>query len=694
MSNIGLRTQSGNWRSFRAHVLLLVCAFIPIVVLSGTFGFYLTASQRQSLDDGIGEKATRLATALAKEIDTQVQLLTILSESPRLDPPLQIDAFSQLGQRLVSRVDSWQMLRVTDADGKVVLSIPDRGGNVNGAPVVDKESHDEMVRSVKPVVGRLVRGPRSRLAFPVRMPVVRNGKVVYGLSSVIRPETLGAVLTENGLPPDWAGWIADGQGRLVFANFGGEELLTRPLKDALQSTPRRAALTVSTLGDGREMRTSVLQVKGTDWTLAIGMPSNAYASSYRRGLYVLVSTAICTLSLAALAAFLFMRELAARRREEETVASWQRLDALGKLAGGIAHDLNNLLMVFQSGADSIARKPEDLRRIAVMVEGFREAVGRGRTLTQRLLSFTRKSNADAMSVSLAPHIASLREMLGQAAQELVDLDFDLPADIAAVRVDSQSLDTALINLVTNAREAMPGGGMVTVSLRNIDNLSLVEPTLAGPGVAVAVSDEGKGILPEDRHRILEPFYSTKEGASGLGLSQVAAFARRSGGTLSISSVAGRGSVFTILLPRDREAKSPLPVPLDVGSLPKTVLVVDDTPSSLEAACRTLDDAGVRTFAATNAVTALEMLEGHHVDGILSDIRMPGMSGLELLEIARNRHPGLSVVLMTGFSEVVEQGHSVSAPVLMKPFDLAQLVRAFLMAKSMTKGENIVPLRRT
>jgi len=679
-------------RNLRASALLLTCAVIPVVLLTGTFGYYLTVMQRQVLDEGIKGKAAVLATALSRELSTQVQLLAILSESPRLDPPLEKEEFARLSMRLLQKVPVWQTLRITSPDGSIELTTPELH-QVVSSRVVDEGSHAEMVRSAKPVIGRLAIGPRGRPAFPVRVPVIRNGTVVYGLTSVIRPQALETIIRDNGLELDWVGWIADDRGSLVYSSFGKDSALTQSASNVVAAEPSQNGMSLARLADGRQVRSSSAHVAGTSWTITVGMPSTAYTSAYGQGLMVLAVTALVTVGLATAAALLFLRELGARRRDEEAVASWQRVDALGKLAGGVAHDLNNLLMVFQSGADSIARRPDDMRRTATILEAMREAVARGRTLTQRLLSFSRRSNSDAVSIRLDEQMETYRDTLIQASQELVTLSFDHKSNIWPVRVDPQSLETALINLVTNAREAMPDGGLVRVSVRNVTDLSEVEKRLAGPGVALSVSDEGVGVLPEDIHRIVEPFFTTKAEATGLGLSQVVAFARRSGGALIVNSVSGRGSVFTLLLPLDPAADEKVTEQAGPEALPRLVLVVDDTSSSLEAARQTLEDAGVRTLSANNGRTALSVLSSHSIEGVLTDIRMPGMSGLELLEQVRKTRPTLPVVLMTGFSEVVEQGHRIDAPVIMKPFDLAQLCQAFAKASDPRTHGNVVPIRR-
>jgi signal transduction histidine kinase/ActR/RegA family two-component response regulator len=579
------------------------------------------------------------------------------------------------------------MLRVTGDDGTIVLTVPPSKEDNLGKKVVDLDNHAALVRSGKPTVGNVLLGPRGLPAFPVRVAVIRQGKVVYGLTSIVRPSMLADIINRNGLPRAWLGWIADGQGKLIVSTFGDSASITHPASELVSLGERSSTgLMSGSIRDGRQIRLAAVPVQGTGWTIYVGVSAAAYAAATTQGFYVLGISAFATLVLSCLAAFLFLRELAARRRDEAALASWQRIDALGKLTGGMAHDFNNLLMVFQSGTESIRRRPEDLARMKRILDGMNEAVARGRTLTQRLLSFSRRSNRDAVTTSVQDHLPLFKDSLAQAGQELVDLKFDFAADLWPVKIDPQSLETALINLVTNAREAMPKGGAVTVSAQNVAELSGETRRLKGPGLAVTVADEGTGISAGDIPRIYEPFYTTKDGAPGLGLSQVAAFAERSGGMVQATST-GKGSVFTIFLPRDESAVFDSTAPSDASALPASVLVVDDTQSSLSAAQMTLEDAGVRTFTATSGQAATAVLNVEKVEGVLTDIRMPGMSGLDLLAHIKSNHPAIPVVLMTGFSEAMEQGHQVDVPVVTKPFTSAQLRNAFAAAMSKAAGAN-------
>ncbi|CAN7238677.1 ATP-binding protein [Rhizobium sp. LjRoot254] len=667
--------KGNGWTNARPAVLLLLSASIPIVLICGVIGYYLTQSQKTALNEVIGERAQRLGSALSHELETHVQLLSILSESPRLDPPVQAKEFTELGNRLRVRVPEWEMFRVTDLEGRVVLAVPESKLVRPLQAVVDIESHKRLVETKRAVIGNVTLGPRRLPAFPIRVPVIRQDKVVYGLAAVIRPHALTEILRANGLPQSWIGWIRDGKGRVV-ATTAGTEFITLPADQLVQMHPSSEdSLPLGRLHSGEEVRVATMPVEGSDWTVSVGMPLAEYQRISAQGLYVLMATGGVTLLLSALAVFLFLRELDARRRNEVALASWQRMDALGKLTGGVAHDFNNLLMVFQSGAESLKRRRDDEVRAGRILDGMFDAVTRGRTLTQRLLSFSRKSNESTGTTRLQDSIGTLRETLDQAAQSAVEVRIEFGNDLWPVRADPQALETALINLVTNAREAMPEGGLVEIKARNVSDLRAENQRLEGPGVAVTVSDEGRGMRADDVARIFEPFYTTKQdGSSGLGLSQVHAFTERSGGAVAVTSAEGRGSVFTLYLQRSASRITSAPAPVfGHTNLPRKMLVVDDTPSSLAVAKMALEDAGVDVIAVPSGRAALAALRGEaDIDAVLTDIRMPGMSGLELADYIKALNPEIAIVLMTGFSEALEQGQRIELPVLMKPFTSANM----------------------
>jgi len=678
--------------NLRPALLLLLSAIIPVVLILGVVGYVSVRSQMSALDSVIDERTNRLAVALSRELETQVQLLSILSESPRLDPPLEAQAFSEIGQRLQARIPIWEMLRITDREGQLLVSVPP--AKQPQKRVVDDESHKRLIATKRAVIGNVTLGPRKLPAFPVRVPVIRQGEVILGLSAVIRPQSLNGILQANGLPQSWIGWITDGKGRLVATTAAVPQLITLPAEQLVQVRDlSEHELAGGKLYSGQELRVASTPVAGSDWTVRVGMPMSEYQATSSQGLYILAAAGGLTVLLSALALILLLRELESRRRNEAALASWQRMDALGKLTGGIAHDFNNLLMVFQSSTESLQRRRGDDARVERLLQGMLDAVNRGRTLTQRLLFYSRRSNQSATPMRIQDHADLLKETLAKAAQDAVELNIAFPEDLWPVNIDPQAFEVTLINLVTNAREAMPTGGLVEISARNIADLKAETGRLSGPGIAVAIADSGSGIAAEDMPRIFEPFYTTKKGdSSGLGLSQVHAFAERSGGAVTVSRAEPRGTIFNLYLPRHipvfsrPAAQMATAAASSTSRLPAKVLVVDDTSSSLEASKLTMEDLGIDVIAVPSGRAALAALHRDTgIQAVLTDIRMPGMSGLELADYVKVLNPRITIILMTGFSEAIETGHAVDLPVLMKPFTTQSLTETFTHASIAKDG---------
>ncbi|MFN7022996.1 MAG: response regulator [Pseudorhizobium sp.] len=675
-------------------LLLLLAALIPIAVMSGLVGTYFIQAQKKALDDVLRERSQRAAAAISRELEAQVQFLSIVSESPRLDPPLQRKGFAEVAARLRARMPIWEIVRLVEADGKIVLSEP--ASRNSGGSIVEQDSNRRLFETAEPSIGNVTRGPGGMVAFPVRVPVVRKGTPIYALTAVIRAQALADVLRANGLPATWVGWIEAADGTLV-ASTAGDALLVGGAPSALPPAADHEGLQDVVVGENEALRVWESPVAGQPWSVAVGMPRADYDALTLRGYELLAAVALATLCLSGLALFLFLRELDARRRQDMAMANWQRMDALGKLTGGVAHDFNNLLMVFQSGVESIRRRRSDEKRVNQILDLMVDAVDRGRGMTQRLLSFSRRSNRGAEPVLLQDRTVTLYDLLAKAASGNNLLELVLAPDLWPVTVDPGALDAALINIVTNSREAMPIPGTISVTARNIANLATEAGGLKGPGVAITVTDQGEGIHRKIVDRVFEPFFTTKgDAASGLGLTQVYSFAERSGGAVVVDSLEGKGTAVTIYLPRaEGEGAVPQQPVADAPRLPRRVLVVDDTPASLTAAQLAVEEVGLGALAASSGPMALTLLAEHtDIDVVLSDVMMPGMNGFELRDQLRRAYPRVGIVLMTGYSDEIEKGADVGAPLVIKPFTASDLREALLQAGQATTAGAVIPFRRS
>ena len=388
---------------------------------------------------------------------------------------------------------------------------------------------------------------------------------------------------------------------------------------------------------------------------------------------------------------------ATRRHDaEEALRRAQKLEAIGRLAAGVAHDFNNALHVVLGNLGRVeARLPDeaDARKALDRAKRAGEHVA---GLTRQLLAFARRSGLQPRPVVLNTVLAgsgeALSRVLGQGGELRYDLDPGLPPCVA----DPARVEAALLDLLANARDAMPGGGRATVRTGTawLDEAAAVaggEGLRPGRYVVLAVEDEGPGMPPEVLARAAEPFFTTKAGkGTGLGLATVHGFVRQSGGRMEISSAPGRGTAVRMLFPAaSGEAEAPPPPPeagavLDTEGGTETVLVVDDDRGVLDLAVHHLTALGYRVLSARSGEAALGVLERTEgrVDLLFTDLSMPdGMNGLVLAERARALRPGLRVLLATGYNEdLVAKGPPAGAAVLGKPYrrnDLAGRVRAVL-----------------
>jgi PAS domain S-box-containing protein len=367
-----------------------------------------------------------------------------------------------------------------------------------------------------------------------------------------------------------------------------------------------------------------------------------------------------------------LQEAQARR------AHLQKMDALGQLTGGVAHDFNNLLMVVSGHIPTIRKTVGDDPRAARAVDAIDTAARRGAALTRQLLSFSRRQTFNPMICRIDERLDSIREMLAGSIAALVTLSIDADPQAWTVRVDASELDLALVNVALNARDAMPAGGQILMTARNVVlSRADTRAEIEGEFLAVRVADTGSGIPPDVMGRVFDPFFTTKPAnkGSGLGLSQVYGFAHQSGGTVTIDSELGKGTIVTLYLPRAVEvANDDRPDARDPIAADGLVLLVEDNPDVAEVSASMLEQLGYRVRAVGDASGALEAVEEENFDLVVSDIVMAGlMDGMQLAREIRQRKPTLPVLLVTGYSHSAA-GAGGEFPVLRKPFELGDLSR--------------------
>jgi signal transduction histidine kinase/CheY-like chemotaxis protein len=361
------------------------------------------------------------------------------------------------------------------------------------------------------------------------------------------------------------------------------------------------------------------------------------------------------------------KEVAAREQAQAQAAHTERMTALGELAGGIAHDINNILQVVSGSAARIERRVENIQEVARQAQRIQNAVERGSAISRRLLAFARRDSLRAETIEVAALVAEVGELLAHAIEPPIKVQMRIADETGWLLADRNQLETVLLNLATNGRDAMPNGGDLTISAagavleKDSDRLGLH----AGRYVSISVADTGTGIDPAILGRVAEPFFTTKQKGqgTGLGLSMAKGFAEQSGGALAITSAPGRGTTVTVWLPEAEAGARPpdiasrtLSSHLDAGA-GRRILIVDDDPLIREGLISSFQDLGFVALGAEDAYCALAHLDHDAgIDALVTDFSMPGMNGLDLIHAIRARKPGLPAILLTGHvSEVASEG---------------------------------------
>jgi len=396
------------------------------------------------------------------------------------------------------------------------------------------------------------------------------------------------------------------------------------------------------------------------------------------------------------ARLLIVRDVTARLRNEERLRQSQKMEAIGRLAGSIAHDFNNLLTAIGGYADLLAGGMEDGDPAADDAREIRRAVDRGAALTRQLLAFSRRQLVVAQVVDLNTSVHGMRPLLERLLGEHVSLTLGLGPSAGAVRIDPGQLEQVLLNLALNGRDAMPDGGRLLVETATVElderYAAARRDVTPGRHAVLAVSDEGRGLTDEARTHLFEPFFTTKprgEG-TGLGLATVYGIVRQAAGHIDVFSQPEFGTTFRVYLPSvDAEAEQGLPRELPgagaallragpEATLSADVLVAEDDPAVRRVIVETLARAGVRVRAAVDGAAALALLdEGPVPDLVVTDVRMPRLSGPELVRRLRVRWPRLPVLFVSGHTgeDTPEAVRSAGGRLLGKPFTAQALLDA-------------------
>ncbi len=380
-----------------------------------------------------------------------------------------------------------------------------------------------------------------------------------------------------------------------------------------------------------------------------------------------------------------------RRAVEDRLRQTQKLEALGQLTGGVAHDFNNLLQVVSGGLQVLRRQNDATRREQIFT-AMSQAVDRGASLCRQLLAFSRRQALKPEAVNLERLAGDMRELLNRSLRGDIQIQSAFAENLWCVEVDPSELELVILNLALNARDAMPNGGTIAISARNMR--ALADRDLAGDFVRLDIADSGVGMTPDILGHAFEPFFTTKEvgSGSGLGLAQAHGFAKASGGSVRIASTPGRGTLVSLFLPRTLKTPAYAPELMphcsdDLSGNAAQVLVVEDDDEVAALTVEMIHQLGYDTTRVASAEAALGALADRRtVDIVFSDVMMPGrMNGVELAQEIRRRRPNLPVLLTSGYAEAARRkAGSQQLKIIPKPYRLDELRDALAAVRQDTR----------
>jgi signal transduction histidine kinase len=662
----------------RPAALLALCVLAPLATYAA-FNAYIALDRRQA---ALTEQSIAGVQALAENIDRQIATgledADTLAGAPALDPvngrPTNLTVFEEVARRMAERHPDWLTVILLTPDGRRVFST--RGGD-DGVQrrIEDAPSFQQAVSTGRPVVGDIVRGKLGRWGIPLRAPVVRGGKVVYVVTVLVDPKAVRQTLSSLRMPGPWVTFVVDAEGHIVarLPDDGRSTLGTQISAQGQAARQRGGGGGYrGRLLTGEESQTFYWMSPRSHWSAHAAISRTAWQAPLRQLVATLLGGFVICLLLAAVLVVLWLRDYEQRRRQGAAVELATRIDALGRLTGGVAHDFNNLLTVIQGNTDILGRRVRGQAQAERPIAAIRAATERAAKLTRQLLVFARGGPAEPTAVDLTRKVLDLLGALSQLVGSGVVIETDCEPGLPPVSVDPLQLEAALLNLAANARDAMDGSGMLYVRLRR-----------SGDWITLSVRDEGPGFEAAILPRVFDPFFTTKPvgQGTGLGLSQVYGLIKGAGGRVEAANAPGGGAIVTLSFP---PAEMPAPAPRadtraasppTAGAGAASVLLVDDNDDVRATTAAYLRDGGLAVLEAGDAAGALRLLESHAVKAVVSDIVMPGeMDGMGLADAIRAMRPGLPVLLVSGFSERAVEAHARGFPVISKPYGLPDLER--------------------
>jgi signal transduction histidine kinase len=729
----------------RNQLLILVFSvLVPAFVGSILAVWYVYKEEQAAQEKGMTEAARAFSLLVDNELQSKAKILQTLASSPSLVRN-DLREFYHYAKTMAPNPETTIIL-LDKRDHQLINTRLPFGSDLPKRRPSNINEVMERYGVTRPLASDVFFAPiGKRHDFILQVPVMQGTDIQYFLVMGVNVSEMQPLLVQQNLPDGWLGVIVDRKGVVVARSREPNRFVGKASDENVQKlfTSKTEGVVRSVTLDGVPVKTFFNRVAFSDWTIVLSIPE---AELRRTPIQVAAFLALMMAILLGFA-FMVARRIAARvivrmdqlgssadrlgrgeevlyqrqglveidsvgdrivdasrqirqskleleqrvtqavaetERVQRALLHSQKLEALGRLTGGIAHEFNNLLQTLTT-ALQLARMASNQERVQSLIDTCDKALKRATSLTSQLSAFGRTQDARLETVNLDRHVKNFEDLVENILPTSIALEINLSDNLWPVTIDPTQFELALINLAINARDAMPSGGSIRVKA---DNETLVSPPnglAPGDYVRVALQDSGHGMAANVMVRALDPFFTTKKigEGTGLGLPQAYGFARQSGGTLLLHSSEGHGTTVEIYLPKstgiivDQHIQSQVQEVTPITG--KKLLFVEDDPLVRESVVPALEKGGFEVLTAHTADQALALLIAETcVDVVFSDVVMPGsMSGVELAKEIRERLPHVKVVLATGYSEqrVSLQG----VQVLAKPYDIADALRVLVEA---------------
>lgn len=730
---------------FRKQLFLLVLSvLIPACLASVVAVWYVYREEQRGQERGLREATRAFSLLVATELQTKEGILKTLANSTVLEQG-DLQEFYTFAKKNAPTPETAIIL--IDKNNRHLFNtrlpfgseLPE-GRSSNLQELTERYGIDKTI-----VSDVFVARHGGKFDFALQVPVRIADEIKYHLVMSINASEMQPLLIQQGFPKEWLGVIVDRNGVILSRTRSLEQFIGKSASAGIadQLNRQTEGMFHSVTLDGQSVKTFFSRVPLSQWTVVLSIPESELRQTPLRVAAFLAVVMALLLGLALLAARIISgkvmkpmenlsasadklgrgeevpyhslglvevdavgeriaeasrkirshqlelerqvaQAIASTARAERALLQAQKLEAVGRLTGGIAHEFNNLLQTLTT-ALQLAGMVTTQERVRSLINTCNKAVERATSLTSKLSTFGRVQDARLETRDLASHIATAEQLLRTTLPLKVNLQVHISEGLWPGRLDPTQFELALINLVINAKDAMPSGGTITIKAAN-ETLA-IPPSGLQPGdyVHIQVIDSGFGMSPAIMENALDPFFTTKKvgEGTGLGLPQAYGFARQSQGALLLQSTEGKGTTVSIYLPRSTSA-----IVEDRGAVQKQesttvvrgrLLFVEDDPLVRDAVGPALEQAGFTVLTASDADQALAVLDsGITVDALFSDIVMPGpTNGRALAEAVRKRYPAIKVVLASGYSE--ERVTLDGVRILAKPYDVGQVVDALKVA---------------